>query len=140
MARDFEINIAGLERLMRMSPEAAGRGAKRGLHDALDDWKSEATDIAPISPGGGTLRRGIKAEGVKGSGLDMKAEISSTAIEESNGGRFNYAYYIHELNAGGANVSSGEKKYLDKSAEVNKAKWMRWVEEEIQKELRREGW
>jgi hypothetical protein len=137
MARDFDINIAGLERLMRMSPEAAGRGAKRGLHDALDDWKAQATDIAPIDKG--TLRRGIKAEGVKGTGLNMKAEISSTAIEESGSGRFNYAYYIHELNAGGANVG-GEKKYLDKSAEVNQAKWMRWIEEEIQKELRREGW
>ena len=137
MARDFEINIAGLERLMRRSPEAAGRGAKRGLHDALDDWKAQAVDIAPIDKG--TLRRGIKAEGVKGTGLNMKAEISSTAIEESGSGRFNYAYYIHELNAGGANVG-GEKKYLDKSAEANQAKWMRWIEEEIQKELRREGW
>ncbi|MGG2024219.1 HK97 gp10 family phage protein [Gottfriedia sp. S16(2024)] len=122
---------------MRRSPEAAGRGAKRGLHDALDDWKAQAVDIAPLDKG--TLRRGIKAEGVKGNGLNMKAEISSTAIEESGSGRFNYAYYIHELNAGGANVRR-EKKYLDKSAEANKDKWMRWVEEEIQKELRREGW
>jgi hypothetical protein len=69
----------------------------------------------------------------------MIAEISSTAIEVSGSGRFNFAYYIHELNAGRANVG-GEKKYLDKSAEANQAKWMRWVEEEIQKELRREGW
>jgi len=137
MAKDFELNTKGIERLFAKSPTAAARGAKRGLHDALDDWKAEAVDIAPIDKG--TLRRGIKAEGVSGSGLDLKAEISSTAIEEGGSGRFNYAYYIHELNAGGANVG-GEKKYLDKSAEVNKTKWMRWVEEEIQKELRNEGW
>jgi hypothetical protein len=137
MAKDFTINISGLERLMQLSPQAAGKGAKQGLHDALDDWKAKAVDIAPIDKG--TLRRGIKAEGVTGTGLNMKAEISSTAIEDSGSGRFNYAYYIHELNANGANVR-GEKQYLDKSAEDNYEKWMRWVEEEIKKELRSAGW
>jgi hypothetical protein len=133
MARDFELNTAGIEQLFRLTPQAAVKGAKRGLHDALDDWVIEAKDIAPIDKG--TLRRGITAGGVAGTGADLKATINSVA-KESN---FNYAYYIHEEDAGGKNVG-GEKKYLDKSGEDNKDKWMRWVEEEIRAELQREGW
>jgi hypothetical protein len=137
MAKDFEVNIEGLERLFKQSPEAAYKGAKRGMQDALNDWVKEARDIAPLDKG--TLRRGIKNERVSREGDALVADISSTAIEESGNGRFNYAYYIHELNANGANVR-GEKQYLDKSAEDNYEKWMRWVEEEIKKELRSAGW
>jgi hypothetical protein len=133
MARDFEFDVSGLQHLMNQSPQAVAKGAKRGLHDSLDDWVLKSRDIAPIDKG--TLRRGIKAEGVHGADLNLKAEISSTAKERN----FNYAYYIHEEDAGGKNVS-GEKKYLDKSGEDNKDKWMRWIEEEIRAELRREGW
>ncbi|PFP30256.1 hypothetical protein COJ96_05965 [Bacillus sp. AFS073361] len=133
MARDFEINTSGLEALIQRSPQAASKGAKRGLHDSLDDWVVRSKDIAPLDKG--TLRRGIKSEGVHGNGMRLVGEISSVAKERN----FNYAYYIHEMNAGGKNVG-GEKKYLDKSGEDNKDKWMRWVEEEIRNELQREGW
>jgi hypothetical protein len=133
MAREFEINTLQLEALFRASPEEAARGARRGLHDSLDDWVLKSRDIAPIDKG--TLRQGIKAEGVRGAGLNLKAEISSTAKERN----FNYAYYIHEEDAGGKNVS-GEKQYLDKSGEDNRDQWKRWIEEEIRAELQREGW
>ncbi|WP_088072401.1 hypothetical protein [Gottfriedia luciferensis] len=137
MANEFEIDVSRLQLLLKRSPQAAAKGAKRGLHYALDDWKKEAVDIAPIDKG--TLRRGIKAEGITGNDINLTAEISSIAIEAGESGNFNYAYYIHELDAGGARVNV-EKKYLDKSAESNKSKWMRWIEDEIKKELRREGW
>ncbi|MDR7001564.1 hypothetical protein [Neobacillus niacini] len=133
MARDFELDTTRLASLLARSPEAAARGARRGLHDSLDDWVLQARNIAPIDKG--TLRRGIKAEEVRGRDMDLTAEISSVAKERN----FNYAYYIHELDAGGKNIG-GEKKYLDKSAEENKDKWMRWVEEEIRTQLEREGW
>ncbi|MGC4375802.1 HK97 gp10 family phage protein [Fictibacillus sp. Mic-4] len=133
MAKSFELDVSGLKRLMASSPEAAARGAKRGLHDALDDWVREARNIAPIDKG--TLRRGITAEGVTGKGINLKAEINSTAIERG----FNYAYYIHEEDAGGKNVN-GEKQYLDKSAQENQTKWQRWIEEEIVAALKNEGW
>jgi hypothetical protein len=133
MARDFEFDVSGLQHLMNQSPQAAAKGAKRGLHDSLDDWVLKSRDIAPIDKG--TLRQGIKAEGVRGRETNLVGEISSVAKERN----FNYAYYIHELDAGGKNVG-GEKKYLDKSGEENKDKWMRWIEEEIRAELQREGW
>jgi hypothetical protein len=103
------------------------------MHDSLDDWVIQSRNIAPLDKG--TLRRGIKSEGVTGQGTNLVGEISSVAKERN----FNYAYYIHELDAGGKNVG-GEKKYLDKSGEDNQNKWMRWVEEEIRTQLRREGW
>jgi hypothetical protein len=136
MARDFEINLAQFDALIRRSPEAAARGARRGLHDSLDDWVLQSRNIAPLDKG--TLRRGIKAEGVRGNDLNLTAEISSTAKERN----FNYAYYIHEMDAGGKNLRTPDtvKKYLDKSGVDNKDKWMRWVEEEIRIELEREGW
>jgi hypothetical protein len=133
MARDFELDTTQFASLLLRSPEAAAKGAKRGLHDSLDDWVIQAKNIAPIDKG--TLRRGIKSEGVRGQGMNLVGEISSVAKERN----FNYAYYIHELDAGGKNVG-GEKKYLDKSGEENKDKWMRWIEEEIRAELEREGW
>lgn len=133
MAREFELDTRQIEALLRASPQAAARGARRGLHDSLDDWVLQSRNIAPLDKG--TLRRGIKAEGVRGRDTDLTAEISSVAKERN----FNYAYYIHELDAGGKNVG-GEKKYLDKSGEDNKDKWMRWVEEEIRTQLEREGW
>ena len=136
MARDFELDTSRLEALIRRSPEAAARGARRGLHDSLDDWVIQSRDIAPLDKG--TLRRGIKAEGVRGRDMNLTAEISSVAKERN----FNYAYYIHELDAGGKNLRTPGtvKEYLDKSGEENKDKWMRWVEEEIRIQLEREGW
>lgn len=136
MAREFELNTQEIDRLFRQSPEAAAKGAKRGLQDSLRDWKLQATNIAPLDKG--TLRRGIKNERVSGHGLDLQGDISSTAKERN----FNYAYYIHEQDAGGKNLRTPGtvKKYLDVSGEQNKDKWMRWVEEEIRTELEREGW
>lgn len=133
MAKDFEINSSRLQALFAASPIAAAKGAKTGLHDALDDWVVQAKDIAPIDKG--TLRRGITPEGIEGNGLDLKATIQSTAIEDG----FNYAYYIHELDAGGKNVG-GEHRYLDVSAEENQEKWVGWVEKEVEAELKKAGW
>jgi hypothetical protein len=137
MARDFELDISQLDSLIRQSPEVAYKGAKRGLQDSLRDWVKEARDIAPLDKG--TLRRGIRNGRVSGTELQtLEADIISTAIERN----FNYAYYIHEKDAGGKNLRTPgtEKKYLDKSGEDNEAKWLRWIEEEIRTELAREGW
>jgi hypothetical protein len=136
MAEDFRLDTSHLRRLIAQSPTVALKGAKTGLHEALDDWVREARDIAPIDKG--TLRRGIKADGVRKDANGLTAEISSTAIEHD----FNYAYYIHEEDAGGKNLRTPGtvKQYLDKSAEDNKDKWIGWVEQEIIDELRRAGW
>jgi hypothetical protein len=136
MAREFELDTSRLERLISLAPQTATRGAKRGLHDALDDWVVQSRNIAPLDKR--TLRDGIKAEGVRSQTNNLTAEISSTAMERD----FNYAYYIHERDAGGKNLRTPGtvKKYLDESADQNKDKWLQWVEDEIRDELRSGGW
>jgi hypothetical protein len=137
MAKEFEINTSRLESLMRLAPKTAFNGAKAGMHEALDDWVKESRDIAPIDTG--TLRRGIKSDGIKSDGKSIVGELSSTAIEQTSSGPFNYAYYIHEENAGGKNVG-GVKQYLDAVGEQEQAKWLRWIEEDIENALKGGGW
>ncbi|WP_336638389.1 hypothetical protein [Lysinibacillus fusiformis] len=119
---------------MERSIDATARGMLNGLTDVKNDWKAESVDAAPIDTS--NLRQQIAAE-VFTEGDSTGVEITANATRGSR--RFNYAYYIHEEDAGGANVN-GEKKFLDKPALDNKEKWADWIEREIESELRRAGW
>lgn len=139
MARGLEIDLTKFAKALREVPEVTFRAAKRGMHDALDEWQRESTDIAPLDKG--TLRRGIDT-GIDGEGADMVGEITAVAIEDSGKGRFNYAYYLHEVKGEIANPTTPgtEAKFLDIPAEKNEKKWMREIETEIASELKRRGW
>jgi len=126
MAGEFTFDISQFNRALRQAPNAVNRGIRTGLRDVKNDWQAEAIDIAPLKDG--TLRQQIDAD-VNG----LEVEITANAVREG----FNYAYYIHE-DAGKA--VTGEKKFLDVSAQQNQSKWARWLEEEIEEELRRAGW
>ncbi|NGQ95498.1 HK97 gp10 family phage protein [Brevibacillus sp. SYP-B805] len=130
MARDFELDVTKFIRALDGATEAIARGAKRGLHDALDDWRREATDVAPLDKG--TLRRGIDTQ-IEGDGLDLTGEISAVAIEDSRKGRFNYAYYLHEVKGEIKNPTTPGTiaKFLDVPAEQNEKKWLDMIEDEI---------
>ncbi len=136
MANDFELDLRHLERAIRKSPEAAGRGTRQALDEIKDDWVRASRDIAPLDTG--NLRRQITGE-VEGAALNSKVIITANATQK-NGKRFNYAYYIHEEDAGGKSLKTPGtvKKFLDESAD--ETKWQRWLEEEITDALRREGW
>jgi hypothetical protein len=141
MARSFEIDLSQFIADIEDAAEAIADGAKRGMHDALDEWKREATDLAPIDKG--TLRRSISVGEIEQNGLNMTAEISANATEKSRSGRrFNYAYYIHEKDAGGKKLRTPgtEKKFLDVALDRNEAKWIRDIESEIKDEIKRKGW
>jgi hypothetical protein len=135
LAIDFEFDLSPLIRLIERSPEAAARGAKRGLHDALDDWVRESRDIAPIDSG--NLRKQIKDQPIKGSGLNLEGSVSANATERWRGGTFNYAYYIHEVTE---HAVTGDPKFLDNPAKQNERKWYDWIEDEIKDELKKAGW
>jgi hypothetical protein len=139
MAMRLEFNIIKFIRTLDATDEMIAKGAKRGLHDALDDWKRESTDIAPLDKG--TLRRSISTE-IDGKGLELTGEISANAIESGSKGRFNYAYYIHEVKGKIANPTTPGTlaKFLDVPAKKNKEKWLRMIENEIQDEVKRGGW
>lgn len=134
MAGEFYFESNGLIQAMERSIDATARGMLNGLTDVKNDWKGESVDAAPIATS--NLRQQITAEVFTG-GTGPCVEITANATRGSR--RFNYAYYIHEEDAGGANVN-GEKKFLDKPAQQNQEKWARWIENEIGSELRRAGW
>lgn len=155
MAREsieFSINLSEFAKAIREAPEVAAEAAKRGMHDALDDWKRKAVDVAPLSKGGGTLRRSIHTEPIKGEGLALTGEISASAIEVASKGkwagkRFNYAYYLHEIfpNKHGHSFKHPSTPgtvpdFLDQPAARNGEKWIRDIEKEIIDELKRKGW
>jgi hypothetical protein len=148
---DIEISI-DLSRFLNAIEEASqivGDGAKRGLHDVMDEWLIKSRDVAPLDKG--TLRRSMSTD-IKGSGIDLTGEISAAAIEVAKKGkwagqRFNYAYYLHEVYP----KKHGESfknpttpgtipQYLDKPAKQNEDKWKQHIEKEIEKALREKGW
>ncbi|MEY8188649.1 hypothetical protein AB4X15_03100 [Peribacillus simplex] len=133
MAKDFELDLGPLRKLIAKSPDAAGRGAKQAMDDIKDDWVRGARDIAPLDTG--NLRRQITGE-VEGNGPNTKVIVTANAAQKG----FNYGYYIHEFDAGGRKLRTPGtvKKFLDESAD--EAKWQQWLEEEIADELKKAGW
>lgn len=131
----FEINLSKFANDLENALDVIGIGAREGMTQALDDWVRESRDIAPIDYG--TLRRNIVSQGVEGVGLDLEGVITANAIEKSKNGRFNYAYYIHEVTERSV---SGEAKFLEKPLAQNRDKYMRWIEEDIKDELKKAGW
>lgn len=139
MAAEFSLDLSKFKRAIKELPAQVGRGAQRGLGDIKDDWVRESRDIAPLDKR--NLRDQIHGE-VVNPGISGVVEVHSNATQDTGGKRFNYAYYIHEQNAGGRSLklSGAKKKYLDESAKANQAKWQRWMEEEITSEIKKAGW
>lgn len=139
MAMEFTFDLSRLSEAIRRAPEAAGRGAKQGLDDIKDDWVRESRDIAPTDTT--NLRKQIHGD-VENPGLNGQVIISAPAMSTWKGRPFNYAYYIHEENAGGKSLKTpgAEKKFFDVSGKNREDEWQRWLEEEIERELKREGW
>ncbi|GIP55250.1 HK97 gp10 family phage protein [Paenibacillus vini] len=140
MALSFDFDISQLAELIEKSPEVAAEAARIGMHDVLDAWKAEAVDVAPIDEG--TLRRTITVEQIEGTGANLTGSISANAVVNTRSGRFNYAYYIHEEDAGGKNLRTPGtvKQFLDEPAKKNERKWQQHIEDEINSGLERAGW
>lgn len=141
MAKNFEINLDKFANKLVSASDTIGIGVKTGMQDVLDDWKREATDLAPLDKS--TLRRSIFTELEVGKGLNVKGTITANATEKSKGyGRFNYAYYIHEIGGDIKNPTTPGTidKFLDKPAEDNEDRWLELVENEIEEQLRKDGW
>lgn len=136
MAQEFHIDRTALDRALRQSPKAVNKGAAVALGDIKRDWVRESRDIAPLDSA--NLRRQIQSE-VFEPGANGYIEIRANATQS---GRFNYGYYIHEMDAGGSSLltAGAEKKFLDVSAETRIGDWTQWLEEEVEKALRSEGW
>lgn len=135
MSSEFSFDSKALERALRRLPKDAGDVLKDGMLDIKNDWQKASVDAAPLDKG--NLRRNIKAKST-GSGMNTVVTITGNALATSGRKPFNYGLYIHEYDAGGANVN-GEKKFLKKPAEDNFGKWQGWLFEELKKGARKSG-
>lgn len=136
-----KIDMSELKRAVENTPDAIRSGAKSGMHDVLNDWRIQSTDLAPIDTS--TLRKNIKTGIDAESGVNMSGKISANAYNGTYGGqRFNYAYYIHEVL--GNNFRGKQPgtigKFLDEPAERDEDRWGSHIESEIESELKRKGW
>lgn len=140
MALSFDFDISQLAELLAKSPEVTAEAARLGMHDVLDAWKAESVDAAPIDKS--TLRKSITVGEIEGAGANLTGSISANAIEKTRSGRFNYAYYIHEEDAGGKNLRTPGtvKQFLDEPAKKNERKWQGHIEDEIKSSLEKAGW
>lgn len=137
MAKDFELDMSAFIKAMEQLPERVGKGAQAGLEKIKDDWVKKAQRVAPEDSG--NLHDLITGD-VRGQGANGFIEIDGNADAMKGGDSFNYAYYIHEQNAGGRSLRTEKnpnaiKKFLDKPAEDNLDKWQGWMEEEFKKAL-----
>lgn len=125
---------------LQQLPNVVAVGAKRGLIDVKNDWVRESVDVAPIDSA--NLRRQIHGTVEMESGANGFVEVEGNATQETGGKRFNYGWWIHEENAGGKSLKYplAEKKFLDKPAEQNERKWLGWIQEEIDEEIKKAGW
>lgn len=136
MARNFTLDLRGFQGATARIPHLIARGGKRALDDIKDDWVREARDVAPIDTS--NLRQQIHGE-VEGQNLqDLQTVVAGNAMDDG----LNYGYFIHEQNMGGKNprVPGTVKKFLDVPANQREDEWMKWLEEEIQAEIRQAGW
>lgn len=133
MASDisFGRDISRLITALQEMPDAVKVGGERALSDIKDDWILEARDVAPLDTG--NLRRQMDGE-IENNEL----VVSANAV---NANHFNYAYYIHEQDAGGKSLRmpGTVKKFLDKSAAERTEDWLDWIEDEVGDELKRRG-
>lgn len=132
MADAFRGELQRFIRALEEMPRAVDAGGAKALDDIKDDWIRESRDVAPLDTS--NLRNQISGEITNNDTL----VVSANAV---NRGRFNYAHYIHEQDAGGRQLrTSGTiKKFLDVPAEQRTNTWLDWIEEEVGEELRQKG-
>ncbi|MGE6488512.1 hypothetical protein [Paenisporosarcina sp. NPDC076898] len=138
MAIKFEMDLSSLHDAIQHAPKVAGEAAVKGLDSIKDDWVMEARDIAPLDSG--NLRKQIKGK-VNPDGLESNVMVTGNAVNHTSGyGRFNYGYYLHELQAEGKKLQTPgtEYEFLDKS--VDESRWQTILEGRILSALGKIGW
>lgn len=121
--------------------DALDEGTRTGVHDVMDAWKRESTDLAPLKTG--DLRRSITTEVSQQNGK-WSGEISASVITVRGGRRFDYASYLHDEYPQKYGDSFKHPttpgtipRYLEVPAEMNEAEWARLIEGEIKAALKR---
>lgn len=140
----FEINASDFINRTRRMETSYKKGARKGMQRSVVDLRRIASQLAPILSS--TLRKSGKHE-VKDENGSVIGEVYFSATNEGvKFGRFNYALWTHEylnnsnlgersLSAGGTDGYSVGNKYLSRPLYGESDKYLKWIEEEIMKEL-----
>jgi hypothetical protein len=136
----FELDFSEVLRGIDMTDMAAKEAVKRGVHDSMDDLKRISVNIAPIDEG--DLRRSASYR-VKTGGNKVTGELTFSATNSSSGyGRFNYAYWTHEIMSSGQAKANGGtdgysigNKYVERPLKGEAEKYKRWIAEEIKEAI-----
>ena len=119
----FTVDDAAVSRALKRTPEAAHRGAVKGLHESMRDWQRQSREAAPVDKN--VLRPNILADSVDKNALEGR--ITSNAYR--NG--FNYAYYQHNVRG---------NKYLTDPLERNGVRYLNRIHQRVLESVRGEGW
>lgn len=134
---EFTLDFSDLLRGMDFTEKATQEAVKRGVHDSMDDLKRISVNIAPIDEG--DLRRSASYR-VTPKAHSVVGELTFSVTNESSAGRFNYAYWTHEMDyklgptSAGAPGTDGYhvgNKYLERPLKGEAEKYKRWIAEEI---------
>lgn len=134
----FELDFSDLLRGLDLTEVKTQAAIKQGVYDSMDDLKRISVNLAPIDEG--DLRRSASYR-VYPKANSVVGELTFSVTNESAGyGRFNYAYWTHEimenlgpLSAGapGSDGYSVGNKYLERPLKGEAEKYKRWIAEEI---------
>lgn len=140
MALELTVDFAKFRQALEKAPETMFLAAKRGMHDALDEWRRESVDIAPMDKS--TLRKSFGPNEINQDGQELTGEFAVNTVEIGGKGRFNYAYYLHEVKGEIKNPTTPgtEAKFLEIPSKKHGKKWTRDIENEIKTELKKDGW
>lgn len=144
MSKDFTIDISEMFNDLDFTKVSTKEGAKIGMHDSMDDLKRISVNIAPIDDG--DLRRSASFR-VTPKANSIVGELTFSVTTESAGyGRFNYAYWTHEImeNLGpkskaapGTDGYEVGNKYVERPLKGEAEKYKRWIAEEIKEAVDR---
>lgn len=149
MAKNTSIEFDASDFLnnLDLADSRAQEGAKRGMHDCVDELVRIASEITPIDKG--ILQR-AHAEDVKVNSSGMEGVIEFSIKEaQSSGAHFDYALWIHEgdynlgeqsLRRQGTSGWSGKSyqvgnKYLERPLKGEKQSFFEHIADEIRREL-----
>ncbi|MEI2356059.1 hypothetical protein [Mesobacillus zeae] len=135
----FELDFSDLLRGLDLTEVKTQAAVKQGVHDSMGDLKRISVNIAPIDEA--DLRRSAHYR-VTTKPTEVVGELTFSVTNTSEGyGRFNYAYWTHEINdnlgpksqaAPGTDGYAVGNKYLERPLKGEAEKYMRWIAEEIE--------
>lgn len=140
---ELKLDFSDLLKGMSFTNVAVKEAAKRGVHDSMDDLKRISVNIAPIEDG--DLRRSASYR-VTPKANSVVGELTFSVTNESGAGRFNYAYWTHEMEyklgpqsqaAPGTDGYDVGNKYVERPLKGEAEKYKRWIAEEIKEAVDR---